>query len=414
MICLLTDIMKILIITQYYPPEPITSMSNVAEQLVLRGHKVTVFTSFPNYPTGKLFAGYKQKFFFHETICGVKIIRVPVYPDKSKDILKRSRNYLSFALNLFITKILTKDRFDLIYVNNTPVTVGFVAILLGKIYRRKVVVNLQDIWPESLVATKVLRNKAILSLIDKLSLYVFKNAFQITVISPGFKRALIKKGIESKKIKVFYNSAHEGDFKLPKRDTALSRRLKLLNRFNVLYAGNLGPAQGVQNIILAAERLKHNRKIQFVLAGTGIEEQALKKLTKDRKLANIQFLGLQKMENMPSIYALCDAIMVHLTDDPLFDITIPGKTQSCLLSGRPIIASVSGDAKDLVVRARAGLAALPMNPESLSFAVQKLYKMPRSKREKMGQNGREFYLKFLSPQVQAPRYERLFKQIINS
>jgi len=386
-------------------------MSIVAEGLAKRGHEVTVLTSFPNYPTGKIYDGYRQKFFFREDLNGVKIIRVPVFPDKSKLIVRRSRNYLTFFINCFVTKILTRDKFDIIYANNTPVTVGYLGILLGKIYRRPVVVDLQDIWPESLLATDVVKNPLAVNLIRKMTMLVFRQAKKITVISPGFKRNLVKKGIDGNKIEIFYNSAYEGSYELPKFDPALAKKLKLEGFFNVLYAGNLGPAQGIENIIEAADLLRDNKSIQFILAGAGTETARLKAIVKKKKIKSVRFFGWQKMDFMPTLYSLCQAIMVHLTDDALFKITIPGKTQSCLLSGRPVIASIAGDGRELILKAKAGIAAEPMNPVSLSRAINKIYKLNKKSAERMGKNGRDFYYANLSPEVQIPRYEKMFLRI---
>ena len=194
-------------------------------------------------------------------------------------------------------------------------------------------------------------------------------------------------------------------------DLSLAEKLGLKNHFHILYAGNMGPAQGLHNVIDAASLLTDIEDLQFVLIGSGIDEDNLKKMIEDKKLTNVKLLPRQPMEMMPSIYALVDAVMVHLTDDPLFEITVPGKTQSCLLSGRPIIASVNGDASDLVLRAGAGLAVKAMDSVALADAVRKLYAMSPKERETMGAAGRTYYFQNLSPDVQLVDYERLFERV---
>lgn len=283
--------------------------------------------------------------------------------------------------------------------------------IFNLIYKVPFVLEVQDILPEVLQATGFITNNSILKLIEKLGLFVYSKAKAITVHSPGSKKCLENKGIPGAKIEVFYNWAYENEFSLIKPDTSLSKKLGLEGYFNILFAGNIGPAQGLDNVIKAASLLTDLKDLQFILLGSGIESDRVKQLFKDYNLNNVRFLPRLPLEKMPSIYALVYVVMIHLTDHPIFEVTIPGKTQSCLLSGRPVIVSVSGEAKDLVINAGAGLAVKPMDAEDLAKVARKFYYMPPEEREAIGKSGRKYYFQNLASEVQIKRYESLFNKI---
>jgi glycosyltransferase involved in cell wall biosynthesis len=387
-------------------------MHYLCSGLVKKGHAVTALTGFPNYPKGKTYVGYKQKVYQKELIDGVRVIRIPVYPDRSRSFLKRSLNNLSFPAASSILGGFLTDRPDVMLVQHPPITLGIPAYLISRIHRIPFVFLIQDMWPETLPATGMVSNPTILKAIGRLAKFTYAKAKSIAVISPGFKRNLVEKGVPEEKVEVIYNCAYESSFPSVEKDHSLGKELGLIGYFNILYAGNIGPAQGLHNVIDAASLLTDIQDLHFVFMGDGVERERLERTVVERSLRNIKFVNRIPMEKMPFIYAQVEAVMVHLTDDPLFEITIPGKTQSCLLSGRPIIASVNGDAADLVVKAGAGFAVKAMDPDGLAQAVRGLYNMPSNEREAMGLSGRNFYLKNLSPEVQVKKYEQLFKEII--
>jgi glycosyltransferase involved in cell wall biosynthesis len=299
-------------------------------------------------------------------------------------------------------------------VQHPPITLGIPAYIISRIHRIPFVFLIQDMWPETLSATGMVWSSLILNLLGKLATFTYKKAKAISVISPGFKRNLIRKGVPEEKIEVIYNCAYESNFSIVEPDSSLASKTGLDGYFNILYAGNIGPAQGLHNVIEAARLLGDIKDLRFVLMGDGVERNRLEKIVKKENLRNVIFLDRVSMERMPSIYAIVEAVMVHLSNEPLFEITIPGKTQSCLLSGKPIIASVNGDAADLVMKAGAGFPAKAMDPEDLARAVWKLYNMTPQERKAMGLSGREFYFKNLSPEVQVKKYEQLFEEIIKA
>jgi len=405
--------MRILILSQNYYPEPDQKMHILAKELVKIGHEVRVITSFPNYPEGKIYPGYKQRLVQKEKIDGISLVRLPLYPDKSQSIIRRSLNYLSFPFIATLLGPLVCGRADVMLVYHPPITLGIPALVISIIRRLPFVYEIQDMWPETLLATGMISNQMILGLIGIFCKFVYRWASAITVISPGFKQNLICKGVEGEKISVLYNWAYEGDFILPERNNDFARMIGLDGFFNVMYAGNLGPAQGLENILDTAALLQDINDLQFVFIGGGIDHARIINEVRVRKINNIKFLPRVPIDSMPAYYALADVLMIHLKNDPLFEITIPGKTQSYLLSGKPIIASVNGDTAKLIEEAGAGYGVKAMDPRDLANVTRKIYNMSLNERRLMGDRGREFYYKRLSPEVQVMRYESIFREITN-
>ena len=406
--------MRILILSHFYIPEPAPHMHILAKGLVKRGHEVTVITGFPNYPQGHIYPGYRQQFWQREKIDGVCVLRLPIYPDHSQSAVHRSANYISFAMSASLLGPTLCGSADVMLVYHPPLTSAIPAWLISLLRKVPFVYEIQDMWPETLPATGMVNNPLLLSAIAKLCQFIYRQSSAITVISPGFKRNLIAKGVPERKIRVILNWPYEGDFSPVQPDKRLAEEFGLLGRFNILYAGNMGPGQGLHNVIEAASILTDLPSVQFVLIGDGLDLASLKEAVKARQLSNVRFIPRQPMSQIPSFYALADALLIHLTNEPLFEITIPGKTQSYLASGRPLLVSVSGDAAELVLKAGAGLAVRPIEPADLARAVRKLYAMSPVERKAMGDAGRDYYLKNLTPDVLIDRYEQLFHEIIRS
>jgi glycosyltransferase involved in cell wall biosynthesis len=387
-------------------------MHILGKGLVERGHQVSVVTGFPNYPEGRIYPGYRQRLCQREEIDGVRIFRLPLFPDRSRSALRRSANYLSFAASASLLGPAVSGPTDVMLVYHPPSTLGIPAWLISSLRRVPFVYEIQDMWPETLPATGMVRNPFILNALTKLSTFTYRRAAAITVISPGFKRSLVQKGVPEQKIHVVLNWGYEGAYKLVPPDEGLAREWGMLGRFNVVYAGNMGPAQGLHNVLEAARLLTDCPAIQFVLLGHGVDRADLEERVRAKQIPNVRFLPAQPMECMPSVYALADALLIHLVNDPLFEITIPGKTQSYLASGRPLLVAVSGDAADLVLEAGAGVAARPSDPADLARAVRELYARPPEQRQAMGMAGRKYYLENLAPNILIDRYEHLLLELV--
>lgn len=379
--------MHILILTQWYPPEPALRLQELAQSLQAHGHQVTVLTGFPNYPTGQLYPAYKLRLRLEETLAGIRVVRVPLYPDHSLSGLRRALNYISFALSSAILGPWYVQRPDVLFVYHPPLTVGIPAYILSRLWRVPFVYQIQDMWPETLSATGMLDNPRLLGWIGRFAKWVYGKTYSILVISPGFRRNLLEKGVPAEKIHVIPNWVDLATYYQAEPDPELAHKLGLAGRFNVMFAGNMGEAQGLETVIETAKLLQDDPQIQFALVGDGVALPRLQRLTEQEGLTNVRFLGRYPAHEMPRLYALADALLVHLKDDPLFRITIPSKTMSYLASGKPILAAVSGDVADLIESVGAGLTCPPENAPGLAAAVRALQAMPADERQAMGTRG---------------------------
>lgn len=406
--------MKILFLTQWFQPEPFFKGLPFAKSLKAKGHRVEVLTGFPNYPSGKLYSGYRIRLWQREFIDGIIINRVPLYPSHDRSGFRRSINYLSFALSCLVIGPWVVSKPDVIYVYNLP-TLGPTAYLFRLLYKAKVLVDVQDLWPESVINSGMLPIKIAHLLLEKYCNWFYRRADWITVLSPGFKQELIRRGIESNRIEVIYNwcdeTAYNTKLKFDYSNSEYSE-FGLNHRFNIVFAGTMGVMQALETVLEAA-RICYEKmpKIQFVLVGGGIEVPRLKKLSEKMKLRNVKFISRQPPECMNRIYGLADVLLVHLKDDPLFRITIPSKTQTYLFIGKPIIMAVKGDAAEIIYKSGAGIVCPPEDPEALSSAVIQLAKMPSCKRKKLGAAGLSYYLKNICMKVGVDKFEKRMKYL---
>lgn len=404
--------MRILFLTQWFQPEPISKGLPFAQALAARGHSVEVLTGFPNYPEGKVYPGYRIHLWQRELVEGILVNRVALYPSHDRSGLRRMVNYLSFAFASLTLGPWLVSRPEVVYVYNL-VTLGPTAFLLRRLFGAKVLLDVQDLWPESVINSGMLNNRVLHRILTVASIWAYRHADWVTVQSPGFKRALVQRGVPSEKVEVIYNWCNEMDQRPTPRDEALAHQLGLDGHFNVLFAGTMGIMQGLDTVLEAA-RLCNERvpQAQFVLVGGGVDRERLKAKAGEMGLVNVRFLPRQAPEAMGRFYALADALLVHLKDDPLFQITIPSKTQAYLYMGKPIIIAVRGDAADLVQRAGAGLTCPPQDPVALAEAVAHLAALPAEERERMGRAGAEFYAQNLAMQAGVDRFEQRMRSLV--
>jgi glycosyltransferase involved in cell wall biosynthesis len=317
---------------------------------------------------------------------------------------------MSFALSAALIGPWVVKKADVAYVYHPPATTGLAGIIICMLRRIPFVYEIQDLWPDTLTASGMFHNKLGLWLISKCCNIIYRAASKITVLSPGFKKALIERGVKGEKINVIYNWIDDTMVKPVPKNPALAEKFGLTGKFNVVFAGNLGAAQALTSVLAAAEILqKESSNLQFVFVGTGVEAEDLKIKANDMGLKNVLFIPQQPMAEIGNILALADVLFVHLKDDPLFRITVPSKIQAYLSVGRPILAGVCGDATDLVMKAKAGLSCTPEDVESIVDAVRKYLKMPRQELDTMGENGRIFYQQELCLAVGSQKLEKVLR-----
>jgi putative colanic acid biosynthesis glycosyltransferase WcaI len=408
--------MKILFVTQWFEPEPgaIRGLP-LARWLAAHEHEVRVLTGVPNYPGGRVYPGYRIRLWQREVMDGIPVLRVPLYPSHDASALGRVANYTTFALSAATLGAALVEQADVAYVYHPPATVGLPAIMLKALRGMPFVYHIADMWPEAVVASGMLGDNAARRVVERLLAgwcrLTYGQAGALSVLSPGFKRLLLARGVPSQKMEVIYNWTDETVFKPVERDPGLAAALGLTGRFNIVYAGNLGAFQGLDTVIRAAAMIRGESRIQVVLSGTGQCEAQLKSLARELGADNVRFLGHREYSEMPRINALADVLLVHLRDMPFLRGTIPSKTQVSLASARPILMAVRGDASDIVRDAGAGATCGPEDPAELADAMRKLFETDREELDAMGARGRAYYLERMSLEVGAPLTEALLRRV---
>ncbi|MEW6422442.1 MAG: sugar transferase, partial [Deinococcota bacterium] len=392
-------------ITQWFDPEPTFKGLLFARELQRLGHEVEVLTGFPNYPGGQVYPGYRVRPWQREVMDGVPILRVPLYPSHDGSGVKRAANYLSFAASASVGALLLR-RPDVAYVYHPPATAALPGMVLRALRGVPFVYDIQDLWPDTLAATGMMQNAVVLRGVGGFMNGVYRRAARIAVLSPGFHERLIERGVPEHKVHVIPNWTNEDktDLTLPPPERA--RELGFADRFNVVFAGNMGKAQALDTVLDAAEELR-SEAARFVMIGGGVEEGRLQQSARERGLNNVDFLPRRPPSEIGEILALADALLIHLKDDPLFAITIPGKTQANLRAGKPLLMGVRGDAAALVQEAGAGLTFPPQDAAALAAAVRELMALSPDERRQMGERGARYYEEHLALRVGAARFAEL-------
>lgn len=341
---------------------------------------------------------------------GIVVHRVALYPDHGISAIKRILNYVSFGFFSCLTGVFKLPKFDVIYAYHPPLTTGLSAALISLVRRTPVVLDVQDLWPDTLAATGMLSNKKLLKVVGWFCNFVYRNVTQIAVLSPGFKERLIERGVPSDKISVIYNWCDEKAL-----DTTTKSSHKLPEHgFNLVFAGNLGHAQGLNALVHAAKIIQDkNIAANFVFIGDGVAKIEAQNLVKELNLDNVYFIPRVPVTEIGGLLKIADGLLVHLLDEELFRITIPSRTQANMYVGKPILMAVKGDASDLITSAGAGVLAQPNTPVSIADALIELVEMDTSKRLEMGANARKYYLEQLSLFSGVKAFIKLFDEVKN-
>ena len=403
--------MRILLITQWFDPEPTFKGLLFAQELRRQGHDVEVLTGFPNYPGGKVYPGYRIQPYQREVIDGIPVLRVPLYPSHDQSGVKRALNYLSFAAAASIGTLFTR-RPDVVYIYHPPATVSLPALVLDALRDVPFVYDIQDLWPDTLAATGMMQSAAVLGGVDRWMTRVYRKAAHVVVLSDGFRQRLVQRGVPQEKVTVIPNWTDESQITLPETTPERAQELGLADRFNVVFAGTMGKAQALTTVVEAAELLQGTQPdAQFVMIGGGVEVESLKSAAADRALRNVVFLPRRPPAEIGEILGLADALLVHLKDDPLFEITIPSKTQAYMMVGKPILMGVRGDAARMVEAAGAGLTFEPEQPAALADAVTAMMRLSPEGRTEMGEAGRRYYAEHLSVAQGVRAFVQVFEQV---
>lgn len=402
--------MKILLLTQWFDPEPTFKGLAFAKELKRQGHEVQVLTGFPNYPSGKIYDGYKLKLYQREEIEGISILRVALYPNHDSSALRRILNYISFAFMAMLFGIFATKKADVIYAYHPPLTVGIAAIFIKFFRRMPIVYDIQDMWPDTLKATGMLNNHKILNFIGSVCKLVYRFVDHIVVLCPGFKKLLTERGVPEEKISIIYNWCDEQSL-IQAQPAKVEYQQLMQNKFNIVFAGNMGKAQALDSILDVAKEVQDIQDIQFVFVGGGTETERLKQRLTTENISNTIFIPRMPMAEVGGILKLSNLLLVHLKKDPLFEITVPSKTQAYMAMGKPVLMAVAGDAADLIQRAECGCVATSEDVESIQQAILRIYHLSASEQLQMSLNARNYYLQELSLENGVKQFIEIFQKV---
>lgn len=386
--------MRILLLTQWFDPEPTFKGLLFAKELQRHGHEVEVLTGYPNYPGGQVYSGFRIRPYERSVIDGVPVTRVALYPSHDGSAVRRILNYGSFALSATLASVLRR-RPDVAYVYHPPGTIALPAMAMRVLRGVPFVYDVHDLWPDTLSSTGMVSSGGALGLVGLGMKGVYRLAAEVVVISEGFRQRLRERGVSDDKVTVIPTWTYEDDI------TAGSPTLRGADEpFTVVFAGTMGKAQALDTVLDAAALLK-GEDARFVFVGGGIEVERLRARVGTERLDNVTFLPRVPPSEVGEVLASGDALLVHLRDDPLFRITVPSKTQAYMVAGKPVLMGVAGDATTMVEDADAGVCFAPEDPESMAAAVRELMALPPERLAEMGANGREYYERELSLAVGA-------------
>ncbi len=405
--------MRILILTEAFPPETKSASTlffELAESLVKDGHQVSVITRLPRYNVA---AGVEaNKIPPKEILSGIEVKRFQTPPLARNIPFIRGLEHFILGFIFFWGGLFSKKP-DIILVYSPPLPLGIAGIWLGKLRGVPTVVNVQDLYPQTVIDLKLLKSRLLIWISRQMERFIYRRSSALTVHSDGNQDYLVTYGADKKKVKVVPNWVDTELIKPADRNNNFSKKYGLGGKFVVSFAGVMGFAQGLEVVIGAAEILKDKQNILFVLVGEGVKKADLIKLAETKKLENVKFLPTQPRDIYPEILQASDICLVTLGKD-LVTPVVPGKMLSIMAAGRPVLASLplKGDAPKIIEECQCGIAVAPSNPELLAQAILKLYNN-QSLGEEMGRRGREAAEKHFSRKSCVKAYEELFNGIQN-
>lgn len=376
--------MKVLVVSQYFYPENFR-INDLVVELKKRNHEVTVLTGKPNYPQGEYYSGYSFKGNDNEIWNDVEIIRVPLRSRKT-GAFNLMRNYLSFVWHANKKAKKINNDFDIIYVFEvSPITVALPAIKLKKRLNIPVIMNVQDLWPENIIAVTGINNAFIISIVDKLVNYIYKHCDLLLCASPSFVERITKRGIDRSKVKYWpqYSIVSKSN---------LDSNIFNNDKFNITFTGNIGEAQGIDIAIQAADKLR-NENIHWNFIGNGRSKEKMELLVKKLNLEScISFYGFIEENKIPQYLESSDAALLILKPDPIFEMTIPAKLQTYLSCGIPILGCVSGEGKKIIEDAHCGVISQEISVEALVKATRELINLDQKEIDNYKLNAYQYSL----------------------
>jgi glycosyltransferase involved in cell wall biosynthesis len=394
---------------------PAARVSELSRHWVSAGHDVSVLTGFPNHPDGVIRPEYRSRFrrlIFRELLDGIKVVRTWLLPFPNRKSYERILNYCSFCVSAAIAGSFLRQP-DAVIATSPQLLVGLSGWWIAKVKKVPLILEIRDLWPESLAAVGVGNPNSLLHrTLGKIAGFLYRQADHVVVVTPAFRDYLIKNWrVPGEKISIVQNGV-ETELFSPGDSGPLLPSLNAEGRFVVSYIGTLGLAHGLQTVIAAAENLQNAEpNVLFLLVGEGADRERILELAKSKNLTNVRFVSQQPREKIPAYIAASDACLVLLKKSDVFKTVIPTKMLEFMSCGRPVILGVNGQAREILEQCRGGIYVEPENPVALCEAIRKLQQQ-ESLRNSMGRNGREYIVQNLSRERTAADYLEVLHRLL--
>ncbi|OAN54647.1 glycosyltransferase WbuB [Paramagnetospirillum marisnigri] len=367
--------MRILFLTENFPPETNAAATRVSERAlywVRAGHQVTVLTCAPNFPGGKLFEGWENRWRQVSELNGIRVVRVKTYIAPNEGFAKRILDFVSFMVTAFVAGLF-EAKPDVVVSTSPQFFAAVGGWALAGVRRVPFVFELGDLWPRSITAVGAMKDSLVIRWLEKLELFLYRRSAAVVALTRAFKDDLIRRGIPAAKIAVVINGVDLPRYAPRPRDAELAAQWGLTDAFVIGYVGTHGMAHGLINVLDAAERLKDAPRVKFLLVGSGAERQMLMDEAKRRGLDNVVFGPPQPKEMMPRVWSVCDVALVHLKDSPAFAEVIPSKIFEAMGMGLPLLlVAPRGEASHIIEADKAGLFVPAADPQGLADAARRL------------------------------------------
>jgi glycosyltransferase involved in cell wall biosynthesis len=365
--------MHILVVTPYFPPEVnacATRQFEHCRRWVAAGHQVTVITPAPNAPNGVLFAGFRNRWKAETWIDGIRIIRVWTLIRPNKGVLWRSLSFLSFMLRATCCACFVRD-VDVLVATSGHFFSGLAGMLIRWLTRLPFVLEIRDVWPESIVAVGAMNRSIVIRTLEWLERRMYASAHHIVTVGEGYRQLLLQRGVAPEKLTIVSNGVDLTCWQPRLPDAKLRRSWSADGGFVCAYVGTVGMAHGLEVVLHAAERLKKKARfdVKFLIVGDGAKRTALQLEAQRQGLDNVIFAGELPRDQVPNVLASCNAALVHLRGTELFGTVVPSKIFETMALNTPIIMGVRGLGLEIVLKARAGVAMTPDDPDSLLHAI---------------------------------------------
>lgn len=406
--------LHVLFISNYFPPEvnaPANRLYEHARQWARDGGSLEVLTAVPNFPEGVVYQGYRNRL-TNETVEGIPVTRVPMYIAENRGILRRTLSYVSFMLTAIWYARKLQRQPDVVVASSPQFFSGLAGYLISRWRRVPFVLEVRDLWPDSIVAVGASKRNWLIRLFEKLEMYLYRHSSHIVTVTESFKHVIGSKGIDEKKITVLKNGADlEGFGKEldPEKLAELRASYGLEGKFVAAYIGTLGMAHRADILLEAAARCRQP-EIVFMVVGAGAERESLARQQEERQLENFRLVPKQPRELVAYFLALADVCVVHLKDAPLFRTVIPSKMFEAMVMGKPIALGIRGEAAEIVTEAEAGICFAPEDADGLVEVVEEL-QQDESLYQRLSQNGRSYVALNHDRKDLARRYWALLERV---